>query len=59
MYGTKEKENESWQDIGKKTQEVLMVHKNSEKFYSERNFYRKKCVTKQWSFSDTVPDHKN
>lgn len=45
--------------IVEKTWEMLMVHKNSEKLYSEKNFYRKNCATGKWSLADTVSDHNN
>lgn len=38
---------------------MLVVPKNSEMLYSERNFCGKKCVTTKWPFADTVPDHNN
>lgn len=53
------KRRTSFGRIMEKTWETLMVHKNSEKLYSKRNFYRKKYVTAQWPFADTVPDHNN
>lgn len=53
------KRRTSFGRIMEKTWETLMVHKNSENLYSKRNFYRKKYVTAQWPFADTVPDHNN
>lgn len=55
MHETEKNQNEQCQINRKKKGKMLVVHKNSEPFYS----LQEKCVAAKWPFTGTVPDHNN